>query len=214
MPINQDYFDTDPPSRDKKLAFEECLQDFTRNLEKYFFSQISIRVSSSSNHQVNLVIELNCGLSLREMIRHYENESWGYFSQRKFSLEQEIEKMQIKSNHRICIEEFSIFLEDTAIIIDRLYNYNISEQLINVFDQLGTHHKQYSKGYTEIPYEIFIAVFEDDSSKGFIAQSNIKNANLDQSNYWALYFESEEDAVIYDLKQTIILYEDLQMLNE
>lgn len=214
MIFDDQNFDTNPNSRVNKIASFTGLENFTRNLEKYFFSQISVRDTSPVEDQINLVIELKCDLALQEMLNHYSKGVWGNFNHLRYSLLSEINELEKINNVNIDVDEFSIILRNTTVIIDRIYNHSISNQLDNVFDQLVKHYTQYTRENTEVPYEIFVAVFEENITENVLILNDAKKEALNYSSYWALYFESEEDAVIYDLDKSTILHEDLRMFNQ
>jgi hypothetical protein len=74
----------------------------------------------------------------------------------------------------------------------------------------------FTKKFTETPYEIYIPVFEEDHFENDTKLKNIRignNNKKDYFEYWGLYFDSEKDAVIYDLKNKSIIFGDLFMLN-
>jgi len=196
-----------------KNASFSGLNTFVKNLEKYFFSKISIRENSSNCEKINLVIELNCDLTLRELIRQYDTEIWGTFNQSKYSLSYEVNTLERINEIPIDVDEFSIILKDTTVIIDKIYNQSIGEQLDYILRKLGMHYKQYTKGYSEVPYEIFVAVFVENLMQNKLNLINSKKTQ-NYNSFWAIYFESEIDAVIYDLQKSTFLYEDLYMLNK
>ena len=104
-------------------------------------------------------------------------------------------------------------MKDTTIIIDKIYNQSIGEQLEYILRELGIHYVHYTKGYAEVPYEIFVAVFVENLMQCELNMFNSKK-NQNYNNFWAIYFESEIDAVIYDVQKSTFLYEDLYMLNQ
>ena len=213
MPFNPKEFKNNILSRSTKTASFSGLNTFIKNLEKHFFSKILIREDSSNCNKINLVIELNCSLTLWELIHQYDTGNWGTFNQLKYSLSYEINRLERINDIPIDVDEFSIVLKDTTVIIDKIYNQSIGEQLDHIFRELGMHYMQYTKGYSEVPYEIFVAVFVENPMQ---IELNLVNSNETQNykSYWAMYFESEIDAVIYDVQKSIFLYEDLYMLNQ
>lgn len=213
MSYSNEDFNNHLPARHIKNASFNGLSGFVNTLEKYFFSDISVRDNSPKKDYINLVIELSCDLSLMDMVIHSSRQSWGTFNYRKYSLADEIHSLEEINDVVFDVDEFSINLKDTSIIIDKIYNQSISDQLDNIFINLEKHFLQFTKGNVEVPYEIFMAVFEEEIIPNDIALAyNKKTQNY--SSYWALYFDSEEDAIIYDLNNAKFIYEDLHMLNE
>jgi len=211
MPFNPKEFKNNPLNRSTKTASFSGLNTFIKNLEKHFFSKILIRENASNCEKINLVIELNCNLTLWELIHQFDTGNWGTFNQLKYSLSNEISVLERINDIPIDVDEFSIVLKDTTVIIDKIYNQSIGEQLEHIFRELGMHYMQYTKRYAEVPYEIFVAVFVENSmQKGLNLVNSKKTQNY--KTFWAMYFESEIDAVIYDLQKSTFLYEDLYML--
>ena len=212
MPFNPKEFKNNLPKRSTKIASFSGLNTFIKNLEKHFFSKILIRENSSNCNKINLVIELNCNLTLWELIHQSDAGNWGTFNQSKYSLSNEINALERINDIPIDVDEFSIVLKDTTVIIDKIYNQSIGEQLDQILRELGMQYMQYTKGYSEVPYEIFVAVFVENPMQ---LELNLVNSNKTQNykSYWAMYFESEIDGVIYDVVKSTFLYEDLYMLN-
>ncbi len=194
------------------------LDILTKNLEKNFFADVTIQSSPVSSSSIDLVINLDCNFTLEETVANLNNNIWGNFVQRKSSLFNSFNLILENNAIDIDIEEFSIFLKDTSIIIKKIYNKSIPEQLEDILNTLSKHHLFFTKGCTESPYEIYIPVFEEEIfvENQLIAQKETQNFDAKNYNeFWGIYFESEEDALIYDLKQTNCIPADLnlQMIN-
>lgn len=192
------------------------LDSFIKSMEKYFFSEVIVRNCNSNEGSTGLSVELNCNLSLVEMLFHFNKGTWGNFSFGKSSFYLELQNLTDRSNRQLDIEELSLFFKDTSIIINKIYEKSIPRQLENILNAIGKHYVNFSKGLTETPYEIFVPVFEESGSNKEILLSNIEESNhseKDYFKYWALYFDSEDDAVIYDLKKSRIEDGDLFMIN-
>jgi hypothetical protein len=214
MPYNDDYFSD---RGFQNISEVESLEKFTKNLEKHFFSQVTIRNGSSVNNGINLVIELDCNFGLLETLHHFNKDTWGNFSCNRNSFKGAFNQLNQNSELQIDVEEFSIFLKDTSIIVNRIYEQSVSEQLENILIKLSEHAIHFTKGFTEIPYEIYVPVFEDNLLENeHTLLMNIKSGNTKEQDYfsfWGLYNNSEDDAVVYDLKNETIIKGDLQMLN-
>ncbi|MBT8181380.1 MAG: hypothetical protein KJO53_07310, partial [Eudoraea sp.] len=127
-----------------------------------------------------------------------------------------LKKLNKLNSRRIDIEELSIFAKDCSIIIKNIFENSIEEQLRQILQTIAEHYVYFSKRLTETPYEIYIPVFEEDLFENESKLKNIRagnNKKKDYFKYWGLYFESEKDALIYDLKNKSIIYGDLFMLN-
>jgi len=192
------------------------LESFRKTLEKNFFSEVNITNYSFSTGSAQLALELNCNLSLIEMLFHFNKDNWGNFKQGKLNFIKLLRQLQNENEIPLDIEEFTLFLKDTTVVINKIYSESIPGQLHDIFSKIGEHYVHLSKGLTETPYEIYIPVFEECSHANDILIRNIEAGNQtkqDYYNYWGLYCDSEEDAVIYDLKNSRIEQGDLFMLN-
>jgi len=196
---------------------KEGLRRFTKNLEKHFFSQVTIRNCSHTKDVIKLVIELDCNFGLLEALHHFEKNAWGNFESLESSFSGALSTLKENSNLQIKVEEFSLFFKDTSIIINSIYDLSIAQQLKNIFSQLSEHTVHFTKGLSAIPYEIYIPVFEDDVIEDentllMDIRSGNKNGQ-DYYSFWGLYYYSEDDALVYDLKNQTIIKGKLQMLN-
>lgn len=222
MPHKQDNF------RDNlRLKLDENPQikglvEFKKSLEKDYFSNVSIRNCATDKARENLVIEMDCNFKLVEILSHLQKGTWGrmYSIKNSWSESSPFSKALSnlnKLNHRrIDIEELSIFLKDSSIIIKKIFNHSIEEQLRQILQTIAEHYVYFTKKLTETPYEIYIPVFEEDLFENDTKLINIRDGNnnkKDYFKYWGLYFDSEKDAVIYDLKNKSIIFGDLFMLN-
>lgn len=201
-----------PKRRTQSVSFKG-LSTFTNNLEKFFFSEISIRNTSTNDKKISLIIDLNCNLNLIDLVINSYKGAWGTFNQCKYSLANELALLEQYNDISFDVEEFSINLKDTSIIINKIYEQSIPAHLDTVINNLEKHYVQLTKGNVEIPYEIFVAVFEEDILTPDPSYGQTKKTH-NYTSYWALYFDSEQDAVIYDLKTNRYIYEDLHMINE
>ncbi|MFC4096978.1 hypothetical protein [Euzebyella saccharophila] len=194
----------------------EGIEKFKKSLEKFFFSIATIRHSTSNNSHINLAIELECNMSLVEMLFHFNRGTWGNFSQGSTSFVGTLENFKKANPVNLDIEEISILFTDTRLIINKIYSKSIPEQLDNIFKEMGRHYVHFSKGLSETPYEIYVPVFEEEHSADEIILGSLEVSNHTQKdyfNFWGLYFESEDDAVIYDLKGSHLENGDLFMLS-
>ncbi|MFK7812467.1 MAG: hypothetical protein AB8B59_08235 [Maribacter sp.] len=217
MPLNKDDFDNFSRVGFNDKIEIEGLQSFVKNLEKHFFSQVTVRNCSPTNDLIQLVIELDCNFGLLETLHHFEKNTWGNFACHENSFSGALNRLKACNDVEIEVEEFSFFLKDTSIIVNRIYDHSIQQQLENILIQLSQHSAYITKGLTEIPYEIYVPVFEDNVMENErTLLLNIKSGNNNEQDYfsfWGLYYYSEDDAVIYDLKNQTIIKGNLQMLN-
>jgi len=215
---NQNSFNDNSHSRVTKVVTYTGFQQFTTNLEKYFFSQVTLRENSSNDGKINLIIELDCDLTLTEMIFHFNKGNWGTYNQSAFSFADEIYALSDEINNEVDIDEFSLFLKDTSIIINKIYTQSIPDQLENILIEICRNHTSITKGMTEVPFEVYIPVFEESPIEGDSVTNKIQTGNNKRNDYfdfWGLYFESDnDDAIIYELGQSFVHDADLFMLND
>ncbi|MBU2946136.1 hypothetical protein [Zobellia uliginosa] len=217
MPLYSDSFNNDPSNGYTPNSQIVGLDSFANSLEKLFFAEATILNCMNKDNKTNLSIELNCNITLVEMLFHFNKGTWGNFKPGRTSFIKLLNKLVKTSGFSVDIEEFTFFLKDTAIIVNKIYDNSIVEQLDHIIAEICEHYVHFSKGLTETPYEIYVPVFEEESNEeNEILIRNIEadnNTKKDYFQYWGLYFESEDDAVIYDLKSSTIEYGDLFMLN-
>ncbi len=216
MLSNQEDFNEFSPIRFTRNIELEGLYSFKKNLEKYFFATVTIRNCSPETTSVKLVLELKCNFSLSEVLDHFDRDSWGNFKSNTHSFEGLLQQLKDDNDLYIEVEEFSVFLKDTALIINRIYNQSVTEQLEGVFKKISDHYLFYTKGLYDIPYEIHIPVFEDKVMENDTTLMNIKSGNTckqDYYSFWGLYFYSGDEAIIYDLQNRALISGDLEMLN-
>lgn len=194
----------------------EGLDSFKCNLEKYFFSEVIVRDNSTDSASAKLVLELNCNFQLKQMLYHLNLGTWGNFESKELSFSKLLFNLRERNDLNIEIEEFSIYLKDTSIVIYKIYEESIPEELESILLSVSENYVHFTKGLSEIPYEIYVPVFEESLLEKDTTLMNIKSGNNnaeDYFKYWGLYFYSEDDVLIYDLKNTAIVLGDLQMLN-
>ena len=198
------------------------LEAFKRNLEKEHFADVTICNCSQDKLEAKLVIEINCKINLIEMLSHSQKGNWGNIatlpsgSASNSAFTKALSELQRLNTCPIEVEELSFVLNDSLIIIKKIYHHSVQEQLGNIINTLAENYVHLTKGLTEAPYEIYIPVFEEDIPENDDRLSNINSGNSSKKDYfayWGLYFDSEEDAVIYDLSNKCIISGDLYMLN-
>ncbi|WP_276392641.1 hypothetical protein [Eudoraea chungangensis] len=195
------------------------LQDFKNRLEKDYFSEVVVRTIPINANSTNLIIELDCNFSLVEILSHLQKGNWGATSGVRSTspLINALDSLRKINSKIIDIEEFSLYLKDSSIIIKNIYKNSIQEQLNAILGFTALHYVHFTKKMTETPFEIYVPVFGEDIFEKNTQIRNIKRNNNHQRDYfkfWGLYFESEEDALIYNLKDKSFIPGDLLMLND
>ena len=152
---------------DPKIA---GLIEFRNRLSRDFFADIQVRNRTADNEQLNLIIELNCNFELKEIILFLRNNEWGHDNLEDCcgvdlsKLARAIKELKRANRLDIDVEEFSIFLKDTSIIIKKIYRESIQQQLCELFQCIAEHYRYITKNFSETPYELYIPVFEEDHS--------------------------------------------------
>ena len=196
------------------------LDEFLKSLQRNYFSNIHIRKYSSAENKMNMALDMICPISLLEMLGHFNKGRWGQDSKGNSLLKESFKALCIenKTNY-LDIEELTLFFNDTSIVIKRLYNRSIPEQLDNILTEIANHYVFFTKGLTERPYEIFVPVFED-------KLNNVSNVSQEKQiaqqipktyfEYWGIYLDSEDEALIYDLSKNSFIpaYLDFYMLED
>ena len=221
MELNYDDFNYDPQISTDLYTQINGLDVFRKVLEKDFFS--TVKISSPIGPQVGvsakLVVEMYCNLGLIEMLSHYNKGNWGATFDRQGEnspLQTAFRQLSEQNTIEIDIDEFTLFLKDTTVIINATGPQSIPLHWDTILSEMGSHFVHFTKGLTEMPFEIYLPVFMGTTTDNIPTLLTISAETYDQNDYfryWGLYFESQEDAVIYDLKNKSIIEGDLFMLN-
>lgn len=199
---------------------------FKNKVEKYFFANAHIQVlEDSRNTDLSISILLNCNFGLTESLFHLNSGNWGGFCKNNTQLEYsgfelavaELKKSNIKN---VIIEEIVMSFKDTSLVITKIPDQDITDELCAILGALSENFVHFTKGLTEMPYEIFIPVFEEANVENNETNSNaswaLSKIRSSYFNYWGLYFNSEidQDSSIYDLKAKTIIDGDFYLLNK
>lgn len=192
---------------------------FQRQLEKDYFSKVSIRNYQQDANDFNLVIGMQCNMDLSDILYHLDLECWGAKipdgnrNSKQSPFRQALQDLNACNSELIDVEEFSIFLEDTAIVIKSIYPQSIVSNLDLILEALGNHYLDITCQLGEVPYEIYIPVFEEEIEQDLYLPKTV-GESPDFLSFWAMYSEKEEDAYIYDLKRRSLISGELFMLNQ
>ncbi|MEO9513539.1 MAG: hypothetical protein ABJN84_11070 [Flavobacteriaceae bacterium] len=192
----------------------EGLLDFIKILEKDFFATIKLHWNyHADSEKTDLILELFCNYGLTESLHHFNHGNWGGFSIEKgnpmvqSSFGKAFQKLCDNNANAIDIAEASFHFKDTSIIVTRIYEHSVPEQLGEVIFKISEHFVHFTKGLTEMPYEIFVPVFEDPTQNVFEIEQNY-------FDYWGIYFENDtqHNAMVYNLKTKQLSKEDFFLL--
>jgi len=222
MELNYDNFSYDPQIGTDLYSQIRGLDTFRKILEKDFFSTVKISAPScpQDGASIKLVVEMYCNLGLVETLSHYNKGMWGSNfdkEEKRSPLRNAFLSLSERNNLEIDIEEFTLFLKDTSIIINTTGLCSIPMHWDTIISEMGRHFVHFTKGLTEMPFEIYLPVFIGTTNENIPTLLTISTEDTydqkDYFRYWGLYFESQEDAVIYDLESKSIIEGDLFMLN-
>lgn len=190
------------------------LDTFLKTLEKDFFASVKVKCKFNNvENRADLILDLYLNFGIVDCLRHFNQGNWGdpSFSKESsenitVSLTHALEHLNAQNSHNIDIQEMSFHFKETSIVITRLYHQSIPEQIGNILYKLGGHFVYFTKGLTEMPYEIFVPVFED---RVFGKVPEQKQANY--FDYWGLYFDDPQQhkVMIYSLEKRKLEEEDL-----
>jgi len=158
----------------KTYVATDGLDDFLKVLEKYFFATAKVQCKQDfQNNRTDLIIHLHHNFGIAECLRHFNDGNWGSYdfaedcqSSISTKLAKALETLNQESTYPTDILELSLHFEDTSIIISRLFKHSITEQASDILTAVGKHFVYFTKGLTEMPYEIFVPVFEDTATVG------------------------------------------------
>jgi hypothetical protein len=195
---------------------------FKKSLEKYFFAKASIK-SDITKKDLNshLIISLNCNFSLTESLFHLNSGNWGGFCKSTNQLEYSgfelaVNELQEINTSDIVIKEIAIHFKDTSLFISKIPNQDITDQLCPVLTAISENFVHFTKGLTEMPYEIFVPVFEETTEVDNNVSWAMAKVRTSYFSYWGMYFHSEinQDSSVYDLKSKTIIDGDFFLLNK
>ena len=214
------FYANNPNSSPNNL--ESCnkvsgLEEFFKVIEKNFFAEVAIQgLYYDDSKKTDLIVELYCNFSIEDGLYHLKNGHWGTGSFGKNSdtnhaFQKAFQKVKKQNNKYVDIGELSIHFKDTSLVVAQTYNYSIPEQLDTLLLEISNHFIYFTKGISEIPYEIFVPVFEGNNYEF----SGSKQNYISYFEYWGIYTEDEkgqEETRVYDLNAKKLHKEDFFLL--
>ena len=194
----------------------EGMKEFVRRVERDFFAQVVVGYCSSCpEHGSELRLDIFCNFGLTESLHHFNRGDWGEIHHNDdkvspSSFQEAFKELINQTSTRLDIAELSLHFKDTTIIITKIYEFSIPEQLTQIISVLSEHFVHITKGMTEMPYEIFIPIFED---KGQFSRA--LHEPIGYFDFWVLYFEEGEEHhdLIYCLRDKTLHQEKLFLLD-
>lgn len=199
------------------------LDTFRRRLERDFYSEVNISNYGLNEEDANLSIEVKCNFSLSEALYFLQNPiprsiiSPNLDSGITILFLNAYTDLREENYIKLDISELTISLTDSTILISKIYEQSIYDQIENIAAELCKHEVYYTKGLSETPFEIFIPVFEEDDHKPDLLPTDDplnKNDINDYFIFWGVYYDRTDESVIYDVQSQRIIHGDIQILNE
>ncbi|MFX0556858.1 hypothetical protein ACOCEA_08665 [Maribacter sp. CXY002] len=154
-------------------------------------------------------LDLHCPITLLELLAQFNKGIWGSDEANTSPLKSSYTELTCQNHIEIDIEELTLTLKDTNIVIKKINNRSIVHELNHILKQLGKHYIFLTMGLTEKPYEIFVSVDEDSLQEPEPFGESSEPEVSSYYKFWGVYFESKEDAMIYDLENHKYIPADL-----
>lgn len=209
-----EHFRLNPPTKLDENSGVVGLNTYLKSLEKQYYAIVSLRSYQKQNGAIDMTIDMNCSLTLVELLTFHNQGRWGNNGTDIAPLKKSFDRLVGQNSVELDIEELTIYLQDTTIIIKKIYRQSIAEQVDAILRELTDHYVYLSKGLTEKPYEIFIPVFEDPATEQGLDGKIVCCKEIAPKTYfefWGVYLESEDDALIYNLNKTAYIPADLEL---
>lgn len=214
MSKRDEVFSRDYTSEKTKDHEGILIELFTKILERDLFSNCTIRVVESNRDSVVFIADINCNFCLADGLFQFnsitsdrDNIATKYDNSPIYQAVKSVNENLMFSTD---FKEISINFEDVSIIIGRIYPLSILEQLEVIFKRLSYHFAHFTKGFTEMPYEIYLPVYEDDLPNQ--TGKKVGRNKFDYFKYWGLYFNSDSNMKVYDCRTQLLVDGDFFLI--
>ncbi len=194
------------------------LDSFQKSLETIFFATSKITYKRDAGQIYHLTIDLNCNLNLINALFHSNMGNWGGLHNQDNDYDQSPMEQVFFELHSVnagCVDiaEIYINLRDTSLIITKINEQCICHLLDSLLLAVRENFVHFTNGLLEVPYEIFIPVFEFDNEKVYGENILPLKEIGGYFDYWGLYFLSRknQDPIIYDIKNQRFIDIDLRL---
>ncbi|MEP2277974.1 hypothetical protein [Maribacter sp.] len=212
MPFNyQNFINNSKLEYTKDIA---GIDEFLGSIGFHYFSNVKLNNKHITFNSISLVLEVSCNLDLLELLSHFNTGRWGYNGREETPLQSALDILDLKNQHNIDIEELTFFLNDTSIVIKRIYDKSIPSQLNDILKQIAFNYVFLTRGLTQKPYEIFVPIFEDIIENIDANEDQINTAPKSYSEFWGIYLDKDDEASIYDVHKNTYVSGDLEFLSE
>lgn len=194
------------------------LENFIRSIEKDFFTEVEVYgIHDDDTKKTDLVITVHCNYSIEDSVHYFKKGEWGgctsceKTNRVRTTFRKAFQRMKKQNKNIVDIGELSFHFEDTSIIMAKIHDHSIPKHTDTLLFEISRHFAYLTKGVSEIPYEIFVPVFEDSEHECYKA----KQKKISYFNYWGLYTEDDtgkETATVYELATKTIQAEEFSFL--
>lgn len=188
--------------------------EFMNSMEFHYFSQVKIKSNLTTKTALHLVLEITCNLELIELFAHLNTGRWGHSTPLTNPLLNGLLLLSSKNSAVIDIEELTLFLNDTSIVIKRIEEHSVATQFHEILAQIANNFVFLTEGLTKKPYEIFIPIFEDTFSTDGLSSPLKDNVTKTYYTFWGVYLDDQEEAAIYDVGKSSYVQGNLQLLTD
>lgn len=194
------------------------LENFIRNIEKDFFAEVEVYcIHDDDTKKTDLVMAVRCNYSIEDSVHYFKKGEWGgqtsceKANRVRPTFRKAFRRMKKQNKNTVDIGEISFHFEDTSIIMAKIHDYSIPKHTDTLLFEISRHFAYFTKGVSEIPYEIFVPVFEDSEYERY----KVKEKKISYFDYWGLYTEDDtgkETATVYELATKAIQEEEFSFL--
>ena len=184
------------------------LDAFLKSLDRTFFATSTVQCFTPHSDQALLVLNLQCSLDFVEILYHRSQGNWGD-QQNEQLLPDLLAELQSNSGNLVDIEELCLEFNDALIVIRRTGPKSIVAAFAEIMETLAAHYVHLTKELQEVPYEVYMPVTETDPA-AFLPEAS---ATDEYFRYWALYYESDSNPLIYDLQARKLIQGELWISN-
>ncbi|MBU2996059.1 hypothetical protein KO500_06420 [Cellulophaga baltica] len=194
------------------------LEAFKLKIEKDFYCNVA--VLNNDEDSENLIIETKFNFDIAFGLSLLADQKIGKLNlssqKENYLFFEAFEKVRNTNSKSIDIDELNLVFTDCTIIINKIFENSIAIQLQELIVKLNENILFFTRGFNKMPLEIHVPVFEE---KIFQEDCNLLSLGLNKENigeyytFWALYFEDQIEADIYDFKNKQIINGELTMIN-
>ncbi len=197
----------------------DIILTFEKELEQIFLTDTNIIILGSTDNLIRITIEIDSNFILLEMMSllKMQKENMNYksiLSKTILRFKNAFYLLNKSLNSNVNIEELSIYLKKTSIVISSIDRNSIIEEIEDIVFAIIKHHQHFSTLMGIAPNEIHIPVIEDPVTKKLFDKEIATVPSLYQSaflQFWGIYFDSHDQPFIYSLNRTSILPGDLDL---